>query len=1037
MSLLGGLGVYAFWPWRPGRDGIHRMSRGAAVVGPDLMGLFLVAGFTALPFWIGRAEGQAGLHGSAWLLWPMALGFGSLLVVGWRNACFGLRILPDGLEVHDIRGIRTVPRAEILVQRPWRRGLPGWMRVIAPLLPPTAAGAILLARDSTGVTLDLVGGGRLNVPAEGFEPGIKALRAALARTTALIVVLVALAQATGPARAQSWEVHTPGEATLMRPEGWQITGGSRDPGVDLAGSGLGVGSVRTVDPAQTRLEIGIDPAATSHFVLALMPPDKPEGDPWNDHEIWLGLQETDAGPTELALAVTRQIQARIPRPSDADLAALALVIRPDRVVQVTGAGGRLLLEGRRPANAAAGAAYVQIAAMTRLGGPGRLVLHRLAPGRVPFVPMGDPALPLGAAPHEAVLFDAATGLGPHLEAFQTARLPMAAHMAHHGTGLEIALPAGQGSGWLGLFSPEAVIWPDRLAGGGTVRIGFNGDAFDTHAGIGPDGALRVDKPAGQDWPRSGILSAEPVTRLDDRLHEAPFRLALSLDPKGTDGVEVMLGADPVPDMARSAEMRLRLVRLDQGLYAGAREMTLTHGFWNVWTRRLAAPAAALACLACGQAGADAFSDRPLRPKVDDLGAYRPETRAALERLTAAQPDRCVANVASSLFLDAHLVETGLMEKFKSVGRPGEAMARIVTIFALPDAAGIGGNIASVLGYASVGAALNLVSVGQNSLKSYDVLVEHTIGSLEQRRAIQTQEIVQKSIDYRWDPTLVSDRSRQLADRSQGIVSQMQDLGDRTEILRVESDFKEELKRLDKQKADRTDALREALGGKSDLSGSGRLAVIKKEYKDGEAAAVKSRDAKLTEIAARYEREVGKLTEDLARNATQHEALARHAWPIANGTCAEIARDGKAPVVPKLPTGLDEPYARDADDAARLAQVLAPPHDKLMIVLDALVLDPPADYLSCVCRAAAYGTLQTIQMYHPDTLGEYDPRYYCTHPGDPCIVQGHGCLRFPMPTDPALWDRCAARSKDEAGYTVTDAILSRMKAQRSRFQETDR
>ncbi|MCO8143638.1 hypothetical protein NHN26_00240 [Rhodovulum tesquicola] len=438
----------------------------------------------------------------------------------------------------------------------------------------------------------------------------------------------------------------------------------------------------------------------------------------------------------------------------------------------------------------------------------------------------------------------------------------------------------------------------------------------------------------------------------------------------------------------------------------------------------------------GQATTDAFAGGPLRPKVDDLGAYRLETHEALARLMSTAGDPCVANVAASLFLDAHLAETGLLEQLRSVDRPAEAIARIATIFALPDAAGIGGNIASMLGHASIGAALNLVSVGQNTLKSYDVLVEHSIGSLEQRQAIWTQEIVQKSIDYKWDPKLVSDRSRQLADRGQVIVAEMQDLGDRTEveILKLEQDFRAELERLERRKGDRIDALREALGGPRDLAGSRQLEVFEKEYKDGEQTAISNRYAKLTAITESYERSAGQLIEDLARNATQQEALARYAWPIARGECAQITREGKAAAIPRLPTGLEEPYERDAADAGRLADVLKLPHDKLMVTLEALVLQPSTDFLSCVCHAAAYGRSHTAQFYHPDTLGEYDKRYACNKPGDPCIVSGYGCMRYPLPSDPKYWERCAAQMQGEAGQSFTDAILSRMKSQVARFQE---
>ena len=68
---------------------------------------------------------------------------------------------------------------------------------------------------------------------------------------------------------------------------------------------------RPSDAVAARIALDIDPEETSRFVLALMPPDKPEGDIWSDHLIWLGLQETDSGPTELALAIQKTVQARM------------------------------------------------------------------------------------------------------------------------------------------------------------------------------------------------------------------------------------------------------------------------------------------------------------------------------------------------------------------------------------------------------------------------------------------------------------------------------------------------------------------------------------------------------------------------------------------------------------------------------------------------------------------------------------------------------------------------------------------------------
>lgn len=156
------------------------MDRGSAVVGPDLIGFGLLAFFVALPVWIGRSEGTGGIHGAAWLIWPMLPAPLLLLGIGAANDCFAVSVEADGLTVTRMRGETRHRWTGIAGWRRWRRGLPRFLRLFVPFLSPGAAGAVLLARDSTGIELQFGDGGRLRLPREGFERGEAGVLRALA-----------------------------------------------------------------------------------------------------------------------------------------------------------------------------------------------------------------------------------------------------------------------------------------------------------------------------------------------------------------------------------------------------------------------------------------------------------------------------------------------------------------------------------------------------------------------------------------------------------------------------------------------------------------------------------------------------------------------------------------------------------------------------------------------------------------------------------------------------------------------------------------
>ena len=100
------------------------------------------------------------------------------------------------------------------------------------------------------------------------------------------------------------------------------------------------------------------------------------------------------------------------------------------------------------------------------------------------------------------------------------------------------------------------------------------------------------------------------------------------------------------------------------------------------------------------------------------------------------------------------------------------------------------------------------------------------------------------------------------------------------------------------------------------------------------------------------------------------------------------------------------------------------HKKVEKVFDHLGVKPSQEFLNGLCRAGGYGSPGTAQYYHPDTIGEYNPKYSCNRPGDPCIVAGFGCTRHPLPSNPKIWEQCLAiyrldMEKDDKGKVVPD------------------
>lgn len=186
------IAVYAILPRETPPAGALVFDRMPAVIGPDILGFLLGAFFLGLPLAAAAFEGDpfGTIHPSAILAWPMAVFSLAILAIASVHAAYWVVIEGDGLHVADFKGERRVPFADIVSVEPYRRGLPRFIRWLTPLLIAsgryTQAGAVLLARDTTGMRL-VVGAAQdannrkdsIVVTEEGFEQPFRRIVAAL------------------------------------------------------------------------------------------------------------------------------------------------------------------------------------------------------------------------------------------------------------------------------------------------------------------------------------------------------------------------------------------------------------------------------------------------------------------------------------------------------------------------------------------------------------------------------------------------------------------------------------------------------------------------------------------------------------------------------------------------------------------------------------------------------------------------------------------------------------------------------------------
>ena len=183
--------IYVLLPRITIPDGAYTYERIPAVIGPDILGFFMTSVFIALPFMASALEGAEWgdlfdeIHPSALLVWPLALISGIILYIAYRYANFWLKIEKDGLRIRTVSGEKFAAFSQIRQVAPHRRGLPRWMKALTPFLilggKYGAAGSIMLARDETGIRLEMRDGTSITIAADALEKPFRKIMAALVR----------------------------------------------------------------------------------------------------------------------------------------------------------------------------------------------------------------------------------------------------------------------------------------------------------------------------------------------------------------------------------------------------------------------------------------------------------------------------------------------------------------------------------------------------------------------------------------------------------------------------------------------------------------------------------------------------------------------------------------------------------------------------------------------------------------------------------------------------------------------------------------
>ncbi|MDZ4393901.1 hypothetical protein [Cypionkella sp.] len=400
------------------------------------------------------------------------------------------------------------------------------------------------------------------------------------------------------------------------------------------------------------------------------------------------------------------------------------------------------------------------------------------------------------------------------------------------------------------------------------------------------------------------------------------------------------------------------------------------------------------------------------PENLDLASYSEATLSAALSRSKVSASGCAAAVDLALFLDAHRAETSWLETLNAIDNPAELFKKSLRKIYIAD--GLGDGATGFIAQKVPG-----MSIVDGFLKVHETLPiinDHNIGSIAAREAIWTQEIFEASQAAAWDEAKIKANQVTLLGYANDSATKLAALATQMEAREqeVEDNHRTQMSLLE---SERDMAFRDADSTSSGQANAEKKANAELVFTAGTLALLKKREKALFAMLESYESAV--LAEELraAKAQVQYAALGKYARPIAQGKCDGIEKQGL------LAASETAPAARTPQEGI-LGEILALPHDKLLITLNTLGVAPSDEFYNCLCQAGNYGSSGTQQYYHPDTVGTYDERYSCQTPGDPCIVSGYGCMRYPLPSDPALWKGCAAVGAEDPAQSILSAMAER-------------
>jgi len=408
------------------------------------------------------------------------------------------------------------------------------------------------------------------------------------------------------------------------------------------------------------------------------------------------------------------------------------------------------------------------------------------------------------------------------------------------------------------------------------------------------------------------------------------------------------------------------------------------------------------------------------PADPDLSAYSNQTLTELQGRMGAQSDPCRKALEMALYLDAHVDEAQWQERLKAIDNPVEMFGRMLRKAYVAE--GLGDDALGKL--AQQFPQMGYVDKGLKVVETLPLINEHNIGSVAVREGGWTYDIWARS--QGWDEAKIKEVQGSLLTQRVTSAARITELSAALERAEAEAEaaHSARLQAAARVQQDGLDALevqaRTLAWADDNPVWASRRADLLNAYKSVEYESLKQLEKQTLAALERFETETRAEELKVAQAEVQFAALSNYVLPAARGDCDKIGKSGI----------LDAAAPASAEDtrtpeAKIVGSIIALPHDKLMPTLAALGVTPSEDFLNCLCHSAGYGSSGTAQFYHPDTLGTYDKRYACQHPGDPCIVSNYGCMRYPLPSDPGVWDRCGAQHATPGGASVTEAIVLQM------------